>query len=171
MMTPKEKIERQAILTVAHHDYGKALNVRAFFKIHNRATSEDLVQETFMKTWVYLVKGGKINTMKSFLYHILNHLIIDEYRKHKNTSLDTLLEKGFEPSVVNSENIFNTLDGKAMFLLIKHLPRTYQKVIRMKYVQDLTIKEISLITGQTKNAITVQIHRGLKKLRLLYSPV
>ena len=38
----------------------------------------------------------------------------------------------------------------------------------MKYVQELTIEEMSLITGQSKNAITVQAHRGLEKLKQLY---
>ena len=33
------------------------------------------------------------------------------------------------------------------------------------------IKEISLITRKTKNTIAVQAHRGLEKLKLLYSPI
>ena len=48
------------------------------------------------------------------------------------------------------------------------LPIKYQKVMRMKYVQDLSIKEIALLTGQSKNTVTVQAHRGLEKLKLLY---
>ncbi len=171
MMTPKQKIDRQEILTVAHHDHWKGLNKRAFFKIHNHTIGEDLVQDTFMKTWQYLVKGGKIDVMKAFLYHVLNNLIVDEYRKNKTTSLDVMLEKGFEPSTGNSERLINTLDGKAAVLLIQLLPEIYKKVMRMKHIQNLSIKEISLITGQTKNAITVQLHRGMEKLKLLYYPV
>jgi len=40
----------------------------------------------------------------------------------------------------------------------------------MRYVKDLSLKEISLITGQSTNATAVQIHRGLEKLKLLYAP-
>ncbi len=108
--------------------------------------------------------------MKAFLYHILNNLIIDEYRKHKTTSLDILIEKGFEPASNDSEHIFNMLDGKAAPLLIQRLPGAYQKVMRMRFVQDLSLQEMSLITGQTRNTITVQVHRGLAKLKLLYNP-
>lgn len=97
-MTPKQKKEQDVVLTTAHHDYEKGLNVHAFFKTHNHATGEDLVQDTFIKTWSYLARGGKIDIMKAFLYHVLNNLIVDQYRKHKTTSLDVLLEKGFEPS-------------------------------------------------------------------------
>lgn len=69
----------------------------------------------------------------------------------------------------NPARLFNVLDGKAALILIQRLPLTYQKVMRMKYVQDLSLKEMSLITGQTKNTIAVQIHRGLEKLKLLYN--
>ncbi len=107
--------------------------------------------------------------MKAFLYHILNNLIVDQYRKHKTTSLDVLLEKGVEPSAGNSGRLFNILDGKAALLLIARLPEAYQKVMRMRYVQDLSLAEMSLITGQSKNTIAVRIHRGLEKLKVLYN--
>ena len=171
MMNEKEDKAMRKSLTVAHHDYEKGLNSYAFFKTRDHMTGEDMVQDTFMKTWKYLVKGGKIDVMKAFLYHILNNLIIDEYRKHKTVSLDVLLEKGFEPNVDMLMRPFDTLDGKAALLLILRLPLTYQKVMRMRYMQGLSLTEMSLITGQTKNAIAVQIHRGLEKIRLLYKPV
>ena len=165
MTTLKQKISREKILTTAHNDYGKRMNSYAFFKVNSHATGQDLVQDTFVKTWAYLVKGGKIDLMKPFLYHILNQLIIDEYRKHKTSSLDALLEKGFEPSFDNAERTFNVFDGKTALLLIQHLPEKYEKVMRMQYVQNLSLKEISLITGQSRNAVAVQAHRGLVQLK------
>ncbi len=167
-MTKKEQAERQTLLTVAHRDFAKGLNVHAFFKVGDQATGQDLVQDTFIKTWAYLVKGGKIDMMKAFLYHILNHLIIDEYRKKKATSLDVLLEKGFEPSAGDFSRIFDVMDGKAAFLLIQRLPEKDKKVMRMHYLQDFSLKEMSLVTGRSKNALAVQVHRSLKKLKLLY---
>ncbi|MGC9599381.1 MAG: RNA polymerase sigma factor [Minisyncoccia bacterium] len=167
-MTLKQKKQRQAALTVANHDYERELNVYAFSKINDHAAGEDLVQDAFMKTWSYLVKGGKIDVMKAFLYHVLNNLIVDEYRKRKTTSLDVLMEKGFEPSSGHPGHLSNFLDGKMALLLIQRLPLAYQKVMRMRYVQDLSLKEMSLITGRSKNALAVQAHRGLEKLKLLY---
>ena len=155
---------------MAYRDYEKGLNARAFGKVSNRATGEDLVQETFMKTWRYLAKGGKIIAMKPFLYHILNCLIVDEYRKRKTTSLDILLEKDFDPSINATDRLFNILDGRRSLLLIARLPLAYQKVMRMRFAQELSFKEMSLITGLSKSTLGVQVHRGLAKLKLLYSP-
>jgi len=167
-MATEQKTSLQAILTTAHLDYEKKLNIHAFFKLQDHALGEDLVQDAFLKTWKYLVKGGKIEIMRAFLYHILNDLIIDEYRKHKTSSLNALMEKGFEPSTGKPERLLNFLEGKALVLLITQLPKKYRQVMKMRYVQELSIEEMSLLTGQTKNAVTVQAHRGLEKLKLLY---
>lgn len=168
-MTTKEQETQRETLTAAHHSYEKGMNKYAFFKTHDKTTGEDMVQDTFMKTWSYLIRGGKIDIMKAFLYHILNNLIIDQYRKRKTVSLDVLLEKGFDPGIDDSTRLLDVFDGKAALRLIARLPEKYKQVMRMKYVQFLSIKEISILTGRSKNTIAVQAHRGLAKLRLLYN--
>jgi RNA polymerase sigma-70 factor (ECF subfamily) len=168
-MTPKQTKLNSRALAVAHHDYNKGLNSYALFKLHDNAIGENLVQDTFMKTWSYLVKGGKIQMMKAFLYHILNNLIVDEYRKrkHKMESLDTLVENGFEPKDEQSENLVDFLDGKSVLRRIIELPLKYKKVMSMRFVESMSLEDISIVTGRTKNSIAVQIHRGLIKLKKL----
>ncbi len=168
-MNNLKEAQLQGQLTTAHGDYQKVLNVHAFFRVPDRSISEDLVQDTFIKTWSYLLRGGKIDVMKSFLYHVLNHLIIDEYRKRKTSSLDELLEKGFEPSSTPSRSLPDLIDGKAAVLLIQRLPEKYRKVMRMRYIQDLSIKEIGLLTSQSANTVAVQLHRGVQKTKQLYN--
>lgn len=167
-MKKEEEFLPDALLRVAHHDYEKALNLHSYFKLNDRALSNDLVQETFMKTWRYLAKGGKIDAMKAFLYHVLNNLIIDEYRKRKTVSLDLLLESGFEPQSKAGPSIGDGIDDQAVLALVKELPEKYQQAIRMRYIQDLSLEEMSTLTGQTKNAIAVQVHRAVEKLRELH---
>ncbi len=169
MMNPKQKTRLQEVLTSAHHDHAKGLNARSFFKVGNRSISEELVQSTFMKTWSYLVKGGKIEIMKAFLYHVLNGLIVDEYRKPKALSLDVLLAQGFQPGHDDTGHSSRALDGQAAMLLIDKLPEKYRQVMHMRYVRELSIKEIPLITGQSRNATAVQAHRGLERLKVLYA--
>lgn len=171
-MTLHERAGYELTLSGAHRDYGSDMNRYSYYKVHDHALSEDLVQDTFLKTWKYLTKGGKISTLRGFLYNILNNLIIDQYRKqkHQTDSLDQLIDGGFEPSSNDSERHMNIFDGASATLLIGNLPVTYQGIMRMKYVQDLSLTEISTLTGQSKNAIAVRLHRGLDKLKSLYIP-
>jgi RNA polymerase sigma-70 factor, ECF subfamily len=171
-MSEVQEVERKSELATAHHDYNKALNAYAFFKLNDSVLGQDLVQDTFVKTWNYLVKRGKIDGMKSFLYHVLNNLIVDEYRKRKRktVSLDILLEAGFTPSVDESSRSRDMFDGAKVLLLVGLLPVVYRDVIQMRYVDGLSLREISTITGKSENTVSVCVHRGIRKLRVLYTP-
>ncbi len=168
MITRRQMKLQGRLLTAGHVSFERGLHRYAASRISDDMLSDDLVQNTFLKTWKYLVRGGKVDLMEAFLYHILKALIIDEYRKRKTTSLDTLLEKGFEPSIDTAERNVDIVDGKQAMDLIAQLPVLYRKVMRLRYIHDLSLKEIALITGQSRNTVAVQTHRGLEKLRELH---
>ncbi len=168
MLTATQTKKNRQQLASGYELYRAKLNLYANSRLSSKEAGEDLVQDAFKKAWLYLYKGGKIELMEAFLYHILRGLIIDVYRKRKSTSLDVLLESGFEPAVDDTVKMHNIFDGKAAILLIESLPKTYRTIIHMKYVQNLTLEEISRITGQSRNTVAVQAHRGLEKMRVLY---
>lgn len=159
-----------ATFNEVYRTYQTKLGAYALSKTNNPTLSNDLVQDTFTKTWKYLVKNGEIGSMRALLYHILKQLIIDEYRKlnNKAASLDDLLEKGFEPSKGDHERIIDISDGKRIAQLISRLPEKYQIVVHMRYVQELPLQEMSFLTGQSQNTVAVQCHRGLEKLKAIY---
>jgi len=172
-MTPRTSLTNegrtnQEIFIQAYGDHEKALLRRSFFKVSNQDLADDLVQTTFLKTWEYLVNVGEIDSMRAFLFHALNNLIIDEYRKQKSISLEHLTEKGFVVAIDDSQELFDTIDGKTALLLIPLLSDKYRKVVSMRYIDDLPLKEIALITKQSQNAVAVQIHRGVGKLAVLF---
>lgn len=135
------------------------------FKISNRDTAKDLVQETFLRTWNCLVRGDEISNMRAFFYKILGNLIIDEYRKKKSVSLDQMSEGGFEPVFNGSENdIENRLDGEMALKVLNDVAGPYKEIIFMRYIEDMSLKEIAEITGESRNAVAVKVHRGLKKM-------
>jgi RNA polymerase sigma-70 factor (ECF subfamily) len=158
-------------MAVAFIKYDPDMERLALYKTNNVELSHDLVQATFLRTLLYLQKGGKVHLMRSFLNHVLNDLVIDEYRKHKTASLDVLLEKGFDLSFDDNERLMNVFDGKAVVLLIPLLPEKYESVIRMRYLQGLSLKEIALLTKQSENTVAVQAHRGVAKLKKIYDEV
>lgn len=170
-MTPsakrQQKVKIDNKITEAYGSHKTNLTKRAVYKTSDVNLSEDLVQSTFLKTLLYLQKGGKVDIMRAFLNHILNDLIVDEYRKRKTVSLDVLLEQGFDPGIDYTERLINILDGKKIIILIDQLPKKYKLVIKMRYIQGLSLREIATLTHQTPNTVSVQSYRGLKKLAAL----
>lgn len=142
----------------------------AFFRLGDREKAKDLTQEVFMKMWLYLSNGNTVNNPRSFLYKTVSNLVIDEYRKRERTenkveSLDSLSDEGFDLGFDDIDSWINKIDGKKIIDKIKELPDFYTEVIFLRYVEEKTISEITKITGQTENAVSVSINRGLKKLK------
>ncbi|MES3004579.1 MAG: RNA polymerase sigma factor [Patescibacteria group bacterium] len=159
---------------IAYEQHSDAIFRFIFFKLNDRERTLDLVQETFMKTWLHMSKNQAIDNTKAFLYTVAGHLVIDEYRKrgrkdHLTSSLDGLNEEGFEPSLdINElEVLSNHLDGKEIMKVIQELPQIYSTVLLMKYAEELSVTEISEVIGETPNVISVRLNRGIKKLKEL----
>lgn len=137
-----------------------------FFKVSNRELALDLVQETFARTWEYLAAGKEVNNVKGFLFKVANNLIIDEYRKKKVVSLETLQEQsGFDAPVQDHKKTIFNVEVDTILQHINKLDDKYREVIIMRYVNDYSPKEIAKILGESENAVSVRINRGIKKVQ------
>ncbi|HWO07546.1 MAG TPA: RNA polymerase sigma factor [Candidatus Paceibacterota bacterium] len=167
---------QEAAFLEAFNMYSDALFRHAAFRISNRERALDLTQDAYLKAWDYLQQGGEVREFKSFLYRILNNLIIDEYRRSKSSSLDEMLENDTgamevrlsEGSVREAEE---TIDESKLIDTIHSriplLPETYREVITLRYVDGFSPKEIAEMIGVSENVVSVRIHRGTQKLRAL----
>lgn len=150
-------------------------HARARLSDHERA--RELVQETFLRTWNYLVLGGEIERYRPFLFRTLSNLIIDEYRKHKTVSLDRLLEEDetgveAEGSLLRDEydlleEMAVSFEATAALEGLTKLPPRDQAVVTMRFIDGLSPREIAEALGETENAISVRLHRGIRKLRAI----
>lgn len=157
------KTEKQFI--EAYDVLADKLYRHCYFRVFNPDLSKDLVQEAFIRTWNYLSQGKEIKSFKPFLYRVVDNLIVDNSRKRKTVSLDLLKEKGVEPRLSFDEGrLQEIIDAKEAVRFVSELPEDYRQVIVMRYIDDLQVKEIAKISGETENAISVRLHRGLKKL-------
>jgi RNA polymerase sigma-70 factor, ECF subfamily len=158
----------------AFEDYSDALFRHASIRVNDKERAIDIVHDTYAKVWAYVRSGHKVDAYRSFLYKVLNNLIIDEYRKRKELSLDALLaeegvDEGSFPELTESstEALAATIDGKRAFTLLSKLADEYREVIILRFVDGLGPREISELIEESENVVSVRIHRGLKLLRQL----
>lgn len=168
---PNDQDPESRFLT-AFEDYSDALFRHAALRLHDRERALEIVHDTFTKAWSYLRNGHHIDSFRPFLYKILNNLIIDEYRRKHESSLDELLEKegvdeGMFPDLSEDtvEALAATIDGKKAFAVLAELPEGYREVLVLRFVDGLGPKEIAALTEQSENVVSVRLHRGLKLLR------
>jgi len=151
----------------AYDQFSDAIYRHVYFRVYNREAAKDLMQDTFARTWDYLRKGKEVQNLKAFLYKVANNLIIDEYRKKKEISLDGLQKNGFDVESPDQIKIVQEVENNHALKLVSKLEPHHRDIIVMRYVNDLTIKEIAEIIGQSENVVSVRINRGVKELKKL----
>lgn len=162
--------EKEVEFIASFESFSDALFRHSFFRVSQREIALDLVQDTFTKTWNHIVRGGDIQNMKSFLYQVMNNLIIDYYRKHKSSSLDILIEDGFDPSEEGGVAIIQNAEIENIKKSLSGLSEKDQEVIVMRYIDGLSLKEISDIIKESENVVSVRIHRATEKLKSIIKP-
>lgn len=152
----------------AHESHSNQIFRFIFFKLGDREKAKELIQETFMKTWIHISKNGEIENIRSFLYRVAGNLVIDEYRRNgraSSISLDYLTEEGYDFSNDEKESYVDRIDGAQILELLKSLPDSYSEVLFMRYVEELDITEIADSIGESNNVVSVRLNRGIKKLK------
>ncbi|OIP64639.1 MAG: hypothetical protein COV32_00920 [Candidatus Yonathbacteria bacterium CG10_big_fil_rev_8_21_14_0_10_43_136] len=154
----------------AYDQFADAIFRHCIFRVSDREKAKDLAQGTFVRVWEYMSQGKEIDNMLAFLYRIVNNLIIDEYRKKKDESLDRMRdEEGFDIGTESMRDI-ETKDEHAQALaLLECLPDKYREALVMRHVDGLSVKDIAHLTHETENVISVRIHRAIEKLKTLAS--
>ena len=144
------------------------------FRVSERETAIDIMQESFMRYWDSLSKREKIDNDKAFLFTIARNLVIDWYRKKKSVSLEAMnakygddnddfdLSDGLTLNDLELSAEARTLIGK-----INLLQPTNRQVVYLRYVEDLGPKEIAQILKLSPNVVSVRINRGIEELKKL----
>lgn len=150
----------------AYDKYAPHVLRHAYYRVSDKKIAEDIVQEAFLKTWKYIAKGSEVKNLKTFIYQVINNLVIDYYRKKDRIVFDL---ENIDPKKVidlrGRERIENSIDKEILEGIIEELGEDERQLIVFRYINELSIKEISDITGKTPNHIRVNIHRGIKKLK------
>ena len=144
-------------------------------KIKNRDVTEDIFQDTFIKV-INSLQKGKYNEEGKFLpwmMRIAHNLVIDHFRKESKM-------KNIRPT--DDFNIFDVInDGNRgqdeemirkrvhadLNMLIQDLPEDQMEVLRMRYFEERSFKEISEITGVSINTSLGRMRYALINLRNL----
>ncbi|MGF1854618.1 RNA polymerase sigma factor SigZ [Vibrio satsumensis] len=73
-------------------EYQQALKSFLHSKVNNAADVEDLLQEILIKTYQNLHKVQDASSVKSWLFQLASHTIIDFYRKHARQQRDSQID-------------------------------------------------------------------------------
>ena len=151
----------------AYELYAEPLYRHCFYRVYNEARAEELMQETFLKTWEYVSQGKEVGNLRAFLYRVAGNLIIDYYRKKKEESLEAILEAHpeAEPGHDPTTHLETTVMVSYIKEVLEDLPDDARIILTYRYIDDLDPKEIAEIMDITANNASVRINRALRLLQ------
>lgn len=164
----KAKEGKEEAFGQLYDKYMPAIYRFVFLKVGGqKAQAEDICHEVFLNAWQN-IKNFRFQgyPFSSWLYRIAANAVIDYYRTRKiNLNIDTVPEEAVVENASLSENFDKQLDLQTVRLCLKKLEPSYQDVLIMKFVEELSNKEIAVALEKSEGAIRVIQHRAIKQLK------
>lgn len=129
-----------------------------YYRVGHKQEVEDIVSQTFLQAL------ENLHTFRPrgipfchWLYRIANNIIYHHrLRQDKEQNLIHLMPQ---------EEAISPPETSDAIELLSHLSDTHQKVLTLRYVQDLSIKEVAQILGYSQGAIKQICFRALNNIR------
>lgn len=125
--------------------------------LKNETDAQDAVQEAIYKSYKNIDTLKDKRKFKSWIYKIVTNTSFEILKNNKNY-LD------IEDNDIQAEKI-DIDTNLTLWNAVQGLKQPYRTIITLFYYEDMSIKEISKITGTNTDTIKKQLSRGREKIK------
>ena len=148
-----------------------------FYKVKDDDLANDFFQDTFIKIIIKLKEGKYTEEDKFILWakRIASNLIIDHFRvksRHITVSETSYMDDEFSIFDTIKETDFNVEEQLILSQIyedlkniIVFLPENQQEIIKMRFYDELTFKEIAELTNTSINTTLGRMRYALMNIR------
>ncbi len=139
-------------------------------KVSRREEAEDLTHQVFLNAWQSISRyEDRGFPFSSWLYRIARNQVIDHYRTRKQEiTIDEVNPEHLIDYGQGETQAEKNLQFAQVIQTLKKLRPDYQEVLLMRFVEDLSIKEVAAGIGKSEGAVKLMQHRAIKELQKLF---
>ena len=148
------------------------------FIVRNREVADDIFQDTFLKAIqkLQMRKYSPTGKFNAWMIRIAHNAIMDYYRREKAKHLidaegdDLLIAQMSDKQILETSREDLLANAQVMDdvrNMIDYLPEVQSEIVKMRYYQNLSFKEISEITGASINTCLGRMRYALINMRRL----
>ena len=130
-----------------------AMRKYAVLRVKDSMVADDLVQNVWAKVAKRVTRLNDVSLFKSWLYKALRWEIVDW---HRRSSKEVMLDHNLPEKAIELVFCEPLSPLKHLFAL----PAKERDVAELFYLNDLTIKEISLVAGIPLGTVKSRLHRA-----------
>ena len=169
----KAILKDQSAFNLLFDKYWNSVYSFLFLRTQSSNIAEELAIESFTKAFDHLEKFDNQHSFGSWLITIAKNHHIDRYRRLKRQNethkeFDTISQKEVlnkvpspEELMISNQNLDKVLEH------IKSMKKEFRNLIRMRYFEDLSLKEIEKILKEPQTTVRVKLFRAKKMLASL----
>jgi RNA polymerase sigma factor, sigma-70 family len=122
----------------------------------------DLVQEIFLRTFskLHLFRGN--SEFSTWLFRITHNFCIEDYRKKYRNKYEKLSSLAYD--LADEEYEPNNLDNVSLENVIKSVSETEQLMLKLKYLEGKSIKELQDQFHMGESAVKMRLQRAKQKI-------
>ncbi len=150
-------------------DYQQRLYHYVYRRVSNKADTEDIVQNIFIKIQQHPPQISQVQKLEGWLLQVTKNALVDYWRKQKPTEplaedwADHLIDEEEDKSA-NEENPWLNLSC-CLLAMIGDLPEKYRHAVDLADLQQIKHKEIAQMMGISESGVKSRVKRGREKLR------
>lgn len=160
----------QPDFSFVYNQYFTPLFGYILYQTKNREVAEDIVQTVFFKILKQQSSTSDQFPPLPYFFTVTRNTIIDYWKKKKEIALD-ISGITFSSLIDEKENPQEKLEKEFIFRemqeALENLSYEQREVLTLRFISDISNKEIAQILGKTEEAIRQIQYRGIKKLREL----
>jgi RNA polymerase sigma-70 factor (ECF subfamily) len=147
-----------------------AENILRFFfaQLPDMLDAEDLTSEVFLRAWGALPRYRERGyPFSAFLFRIARNALIDHQRKKTKevNKSQKLIESLASDNMKISDRIFEKQTHQYLWRYLNEIRDNYRSVLVLRFINDLSTREVAKILKCSEGSVRVMQHRGLKALR------
>lgn len=131
--------------------------------LKNKEDAEDVTTEFFIKLWKIVDSYQFRGKHKAWLAKIAHNMAIDHIRKRKYHESYEEISPSIEPYHRGFEQ--NSIDKMTLSEIVQQLEDTEKTIINMKFLGDMTFKEIAKVLKKPLGTVTWKYRQAIEKLR------
>ena len=146
----------------------------AYYRTQSHMDAEDLTQEIFIQAFRNLFKLKKVDLFRAWLFSIAVNRVRDFLRKKRlmtflrvsgeTDGLDqSAAETGDQPDALS--HLMRKDFWEQIELLLDKLSRVEREVFLLRFMDQLSIKEISQVLDKSESTVKTHLYRALKKFK------
>ena len=132
----------------------------AYSYLKNREEALDAVQTAVCRALEKRDSLRERPALRAWVYHILVNVCTDQLRQRKRVAF-------VPPEMLDTGSYEDPPPADGMLAeRVDALPAEVAAVIRLRFYEELSLKEISAVTGCSLSTVKTRLYTGLKKLRV-----